>query len=253
MSRVRDSVIGFPIGGRETLLDSVARRMIQLLMDGHYKAGEQLPSEYELARQFKVGRGTIREAIKALAIVGFVRAERGKGTFVADRSEFLVGPISLGFESSANLESLVDTRKLMEVHIAQLAAKRADRKALANLESHLVVMERAAAAGSLDEYLKADMAFHFAIADAARNQLLSQFLMLIRNLMRQWVSVSLRIDGVAQEALTQHREIAEAIRKGDEELAGHAMSRHLDAMGKHLLSARKDPRRNSTSQYLDPA
>ena len=68
MKAKRNSVVGYPVGGRETLLDSVAKRMIKLLMDGHYQAGEQLPSEYGLASQFNVGRGTIREAIKALAI-----------------------------------------------------------------------------------------------------------------------------------------------------------------------------------------
>lgn len=239
MSAKHNSPVGFPVGGRETLLDSVAKRMIQLLMDGHYKAGEQLPSEYELASQFKVGRGTIREAIKALAIVGFVWSERGKGTFVADRSEFLVGPISLGFDSSTNLESLIDTRKLMEVHIAQLAAKRADRKAIIDLESHVAAMEDAARKGDLEDYLRADMAFHFAIANAAQNPLLSQLLMLIRNLMKKWISLSLRIAGAADEALRQHRQILEAIRQGDEGLAGEAMSRHLEETGKLFLSAKK--------------
>jgi GntR family transcriptional repressor for pyruvate dehydrogenase complex len=231
------SMVGFPVGGRETLLDSVVKRMIQLLMDNHYKTGDQLPSEHELAAQFRVGRGTIREAIKALAIVGFVRAERGKGTFVADRSEFLVGPISLGFHSPTDLESLIDTRKLMEVHITQLAAKRADKNAILALESHLSAMEECAQSGNTEEYLRSDVAFHFAIADAAQSPLLSQFLMLIRNLMREWVSLSLGIPGVAEEALQQHRQILEAIRTHDESAAVEAMAGHLEAMGKRLLLA----------------
>ncbi len=234
----REALVGYPVGGRETLLDSVAKRMIQLLMDGHYQAGEKLPSEHELASQFNVGRGTIREAIKALAIVGFVRAERGKGTFVADRSEFLVGPISLGFESSANLDSLIETRKLMEVHIARLAARRASQKAIAAVEFQVAAMEDAARRGNMEEHAKADVAFHFAIADASQNVLLSQFLTLIRNLMKQWVSASLRVPGVAEEALSQHREILDAIRAKDEDRSGDAMARHLDAMGKRLMAAK---------------
>ncbi len=239
MKAKRSSVVGYPVGGRETLLDSVAKRMIKLLMDGHYQAGEQLPSEYGLASQFNVGRGTIREAIKALAIVGFVRAERGKGTFVTDRSEFLVGPISLGFESSTNLESLIETRKLMEVHIARLAARRASRKAIVAIESHIATMEKAASVGNMEDHVKADIAFHFAIADASENLLLGQFLTLIRNLMKQWVSASLGVVGVAEEALMQHREILEAIRSKNEDLAGEAMARHLEAMGNRLLASKK--------------
>jgi GntR family transcriptional repressor for pyruvate dehydrogenase complex len=238
MKGKREALVGYPVGGRETLLDSVAKRMIQLLMDGHYQAGDKLPSEHELASQFNVGRGTIREAIKALAIVGFVRAERGKGTFVANRSEFLVGPISLGFEPFANLESLIETRKLMEVHIARLAARRATRKAIAAVESHVAEMEKAARLGNMEEHAKADVAFHFAIAGASENILLSQFLTLIRNLMQQWISAALLVAGVAEEALSQHREILEAIRSKDEDQAAEAMARHLDAMGKRLLAAK---------------
>ena len=243
MKAKRNSVVGYPVGGRETLLDSVAKRMIKLLMDGHYQAGEQLPSDMGWRASY-VGRGTIREAIKALAIVGFVRAERGKGTFVTDRSEFLVGPISLGFESSTIFESLIETRKLMEVHIARLAARRASRKAITAIESHIATMEKAANLGNMEDHVKADIAFHFAIADASENLLLGQFLTLIRNLMKQWVSASLGVVGVAEEALMQHREILEAIRSKNEDLAGEAMARHLEAMGSRLLASKKASPRN---------
>ena len=236
MPNVRDALIGYPVGGRETLLDSVAKRLIQLLMDGSYQEGEKLPSELELASQFNVGRGTIREAIKALAIVGFVRAERGKGTFVADRSGFLIGPISLGFESSANLDSLIETRKLMEVHTARLAARRATKAAITKVELHVFAMERAAQMGDMEEHAKADVAFHFAIAEVSQNSLLSQFLTLIRNLMQQWIKASLGAPGVAKEALMQHKEILEAIRSKNEDRAAELMARHLDAMAKRLLA-----------------
>jgi GntR family transcriptional repressor for pyruvate dehydrogenase complex len=239
MSAIHNSEVGFPVGGRETLLDSVAKRMIQLLMDNHYKAGEQLPSEHELASQFNVGRGTIREAIKALAIVGFLRAERGRGTFVADRSGFLVGPIALGFDSSLPLDSLIDARKLIEVQIARLAAKRSNRSSVRVMEEHLALMRKGAQSGNSEEYLRGDVAFHFAIADAAQNPVLTQFLTLIRNLMRQWVALVQGMSGVADEALEQHREILDAIAAGNERLAGEAMELHLEAMGKRLALAKK--------------
>jgi GntR family transcriptional repressor for pyruvate dehydrogenase complex len=239
MSAINNSAIGFPIGGRETLLDSVAKRMIQLLMDNHYKAGEQLPSEHELASQFNVGRGTIREAIKALAIVGFLRAERGRGTFVADRSGFLVGPIALGFDSSLPLDSLIDARKLIEVQIARLAARRSNRNSIRAMEEHLALMRQGAESGNSEEYLRGDVAFHFDIADTAQNPVLTQFLTLIRNLMQQWVSLVGGMSGVAEEALKQHRDILDAIATGNERLAGQAMEIHLEAMGKRLALAKK--------------
>jgi GntR family transcriptional repressor for pyruvate dehydrogenase complex len=235
MSNARDAQVGYPIGGRETLLDSVVKRLIQLLMDNHYQAGEKLPSELELASQFNVGRGTIREAIKALAIAGFVRAERGKGTFVAERSKFLLGPISLGFEAPASLDSLIETRRLMEIHTARLAARKATKAAITKVELHVFAMERAAQMGDWEEHAKADVAFHFAIAEVSQNALLSQFLTLIRNLMQQWIKATLRAPGVAEEALMQHKEILEAIRNKDENRAAEVMAHHVDAMAKRLL------------------
>ncbi len=240
MSAIHDSEVGFPVGGRETLLDSVAKRMIQLLMANRYKAGEKLPSEHELASQFNVGRGTIREAIKALAIVGFLRAERGRGTFVADRSGFLVGPIALGFDSSLPLDSLIDARKLIEVQIARLAAKRSNRSSIRMMEEHLALMRQGAQSDNSEEYLRGDVEFHFAIADAAQNPVLTQFLMLIRNLMSQWVALVRGMTGVADEALQQHRAILDAIAAGNERLAGEAMELHLEAMGKRLALVNKE-------------
>jgi GntR family transcriptional repressor for pyruvate dehydrogenase complex len=150
-----------------------------------------------------------------------------------------VGPIALGFDSSLPLEALIDARKLIEVQIARLAAKRSNRSSVRVMEEQLALMRQGAQSGNSEEYLRGDVAFHFAIADAAQNPVLTQFLTLIRNLMRQWVALVQGMSGVAQEALDQHREILNAIAAGNERLAGEAMELHLDAMGKRLASAKK--------------
>ena len=66
-------------------------------MDNHYKAGERLPSEHQLASQFLM----LAEERSARPLKRWLswdlKRERGRGTFVADRSQFLVGPIALGF------------------------------------------------------------------------------------------------------------------------------------------------------------
>jgi GntR family transcriptional repressor for pyruvate dehydrogenase complex len=236
--------IGSPIGGRETLLETIARRLIGLVMGNHYKAGDRLPAELELARQFSVGRGAIREALKALSVVGLVRVERGKGTYVADRSDFLVGPISLGFNLGVQFSSLVDARKLIEVELAGLAAKHADAKAIRVMQGHLEGMQKHAALGAFEEFLKADLGFHFAVADAAGNPLLSQFMTLIRNLMAQWITLTSKEPGVAEEALNQHGSILEAVRNHKFREARDAMARHLETMARHLSKVRRRQKAN---------
>lgn len=230
--------VGFPLGSRETLTETIAKRMIYLLTQGKYKPGDRLPSEFELAKEFEVGRGAIREALKALAIVGLIRVDRGKGTFVRERSDFLVRPISMGLQAGIEPRSLVESRKLIEVELAGLAAERAAPDQIQAIQLYLDRMAATMEANQVEDYLQADVDFHFAIASAARNPILSQFLTLIRNLMREWILASLLKPDAASEAYQHHRRILNAIRARRPAAAKKAMADHLSAMGKRLILPR---------------
>jgi GntR family transcriptional repressor for pyruvate dehydrogenase complex len=237
--------VGIPLGGGETLSEAIARRMIRLFTRGDYKPGDRLPPEAEMARQFHVGRGAVREALKALSVIGIVRVERGKGSFIRERQEFLVRPISMGFEPEVEPQSLVGARKLIEVEIAGLAAQRATPEQVDYIESFLHRMEATMEPEQADEYLRADVDFHFAIATAAGNPILGQFLTLLRNLMREWILSSLGQAQAAEEAVAHHREICAAIRVHDVAGARKAMETHLDAMGKRLVLSDTFPLKSS--------
>jgi GntR family transcriptional regulator, transcriptional repressor for pyruvate dehydrogenase complex len=237
--------VGIPLGGGETLSEAIARRMIRLFTRGDYKPGDRLPAESELARQFHVGRGAVREALKALSIIGVVRVERGKGSFIRERQEFLVRPISMGLEPEVEPQSLVAARKLIEVEIAALAAERATPQQIEFIESFLHRMEQTIVSEQDDEYLRADVDFHFAIATAAGNPILGQFLTLLRNLMREWILRSLHQPEAAQEAVAHHRKIVDSIRAHEPAKARKAMETHLDEMGKRLLRSNSFPFKSS--------
>src|ERR1041385_3959173 len=109
----------------QTVPQEVAGRLIRCVMDGHYKPGDKLPSEPELCQSFQIGRNALREALKALSLIGLIREERGKGTFVRERSEFLVRPLLFGLEDECDLQSLIEVRQLIEVEVAGFAGERA--------------------------------------------------------------------------------------------------------------------------------
>ncbi|TET52854.1 MAG: FadR family transcriptional regulator, partial [Anaerolineales bacterium] len=67
---------------RTTLARTVAARLVSLIADGTFKAGDKLPPERELAKQLEVGRSTIREALQSLALMNLVDVQPGRGTFV---------------------------------------------------------------------------------------------------------------------------------------------------------------------------
>jgi GntR family transcriptional regulator, transcriptional repressor for pyruvate dehydrogenase complex len=226
--------VGIPLGSRETLTEAIARRMIQLVTQGEYSPGDRLPSEFELARQFEVGRGAVREALRALSVVGLIRVERGKGTFIRERSDFLVRPILLGFDAAIDPRSLVEARKLIEVELAGRAAERGNSEQIHAIQACLDRMAATMSGPQLEEYLQADVDFHFAIANAAGNDILGQFLTLIRNLMRQWILTSLRDSDAAAMAFRHHQQIFNAIQARRPLAAKKAMAEHLNAMGKKL-------------------
>lgn len=65
--------------------ESIRRRIV----DGEFRTGDRLPSETELARDFRTTRVTVRHALSRLAYDGLILRQAGRGTFVADRSSIV--------------------------------------------------------------------------------------------------------------------------------------------------------------------
>jgi GntR family transcriptional repressor for pyruvate dehydrogenase complex len=220
-------------------------------MDGHYKPGDKLPSEPELCRIFQVRRNALREALKSLSFVGLIREERGSGTFIRDRSEFLVRPLSLGLEEQFELQSLLEARQLMEVELAGIAADRSTPEEIQTISDWLDKMKDLGSTNRSVEYYEADIEFHFAIARAAHNPILARYLTLTRNLIHKWFNnydLSFYPAGV-HPALEEHSKILEAIRGGKSTEARQAMKRHLVSSANRLIGAmaigKDDPRKNA--------
>jgi GntR family transcriptional repressor for pyruvate dehydrogenase complex len=229
-----------PIGRRPVLTEIIAGQLIHLIMEGQYTSGDRLPTELELAQRFHTGRGTVREALKALAVVGLIRVERGRGTFIADRSDFLVRPISLGLRSGSDLESLIDARRGIECELAGLAAERAQLAEVHSIESALARLTKCTLIKAFDIplYLESDVEFHVAIAKAAHSSLLGQFLTLLRNLLEEWFLVTLSETRLATQGLEHHHLVFEAIRDKKPEAARDLM-RKLVAFGAECLRMAK--------------
>lgn len=231
---------------RTTVTADVCRKLVGHLMRGHWAAGEKIPPERVLCQKLGVGRASLREALKALEIMGMIETRLGEGTFVCERSEFFARPLLWAITGSdiSDARELVEARKLIEVELAGLAAERATEEDLAKIREMLDLME-----ASLDDparFLEADVQFHLAVAEAGHNSILLNSILLIRNVMRQWVGGALTGEGVAAEAVEQHKRIYLAIAKRRSEQARKCMDTHLEAMARYL-SLSKDAVRLSRS------
>ncbi|MCT6881409.1 MAG: GntR family transcriptional regulator, partial [Snodgrassella alvi] len=75
-----------PLKRHIPLYQSVMKRVVHLLVDGDFKPGQPLPSEWNLAEQWKVSQGTIRKGLSELAARGILQRQQGVGTFVTKQN-----------------------------------------------------------------------------------------------------------------------------------------------------------------------
>jgi GntR family transcriptional repressor for pyruvate dehydrogenase complex len=223
---------------RTTQTGDICREMVAHLIRGHWSPGEKIPPERELCLQLGVGRASLREAMKALEIMGMIETRLGDGTYVCKRSEFFSRPVLWAITSTSKTEAheLIEGRRLIEVELAGLAAERATSTDVAKINTYLDQMEN-----SVEDpkaFLEADVAFHLALAGAAHNTFLTNALNLIRNLLQEWIGSALQREGVAKRALEEHKRIYLAVVRQSPAQARSAMEEHLKDMARYFLSGR---------------
>jgi GntR family transcriptional regulator, transcriptional repressor for pyruvate dehydrogenase complex len=214
---------------RTTLTESAFEQLISYVVKGEWKAGDRIPAERELCRQLGIARTSLREALKAMELIGMLDSRVGDGTFVCARSEFLARPLLWAFTGTDHeeLRDIMEARMLMERDLAGLAAERGSAAEIESIGAAVESMSESVAAGN--SIMDADMSFHLAVAAAAHNAVLQNAVQLLRNLMRQWLYLKLMIPDVPGSVLRQHQAIYHAIRARDTEAARKAMWEHLQS------------------------
>jgi DNA-binding FadR family transcriptional regulator len=204
------------------------------IVTGRLAEGSLLPGDQELLTKYRVSRTVLREALKTLSAKGLVRARARVGTRVQPRadwnlfdSDVLVWHAEAGF-SREFLGHLAEIRMALEPEAAALAAL---RRTPANLKTINEWAERMAKpAISLEDFVKADLGFHLAIADAAANP----FFISISTLIEVVLVAMLTISSPAEEperlaqSVEQHKRIARAIADSNPEEARLAMRAVID-------------------------
>jgi GntR family transcriptional repressor for pyruvate dehydrogenase complex len=213
---------------RSTLTEAAFEKLISHVVSGDWKAGDRIPPERELCQQLGIARSSLREALKAMELIGMLDSRVGDGTFVCERSEFLSRPLLWAFTGSDHLElrDIMEARTLLEEQIAGLAAERASDAEIETIGHLVQTMGDCVKQGKsiLDE----DIKFHLAVAAAAHNQILQNAVQLLRNLMRQWIHFKLLIPNVPATVLKRHETIHRAIHDRNPQGARAAMREHLE-------------------------
>jgi DNA-binding FadR family transcriptional regulator len=214
----------------QRLHEYVVQHLVRQIASGMAPPGTPLPTEPELAQQFGVSRTVVREAIRVLVAKGLVSVRQGSGMRVErpERWNYLDPLVVYAAVQSGQdglLDELIETRRILEVEVAALAAARRTDADLEAMRGILARMGRAVHDPAA--YADLDNAFHDAILAATRNRLLREALRPITDALQRGRAIAARRAGVAERSLASHLAIFSAIERGDAATAREAMRRHI--------------------------
>jgi DNA-binding FadR family transcriptional regulator len=217
-----------------TIYRDIVRQLIDVALSGKVESGVKLPSERELAKILGVGRNAVREGIKVLEARGLLQVRPGKGIFLTKPThEVITGALSLRMKfQQGTIEDLLETREMLELTIARLAAQRANAADLARLQEHVAAME-----ATLDQpvaFIEIDREFHAVLAQSVQNPMLETFFHSTISLMDETRRyMILAVTNGTQRAQSHHRQIFRAV-------AARNADRAVAAMADHFVQIRED-------------
>jgi len=221
---------------KSNLPDGIITQIKNVIINGELKPGDKLPSERELAEKFRVGRSTIREALKALSYAKIVIRTRG-GTIVnRNVLDYFIDSLSEKLICKyIDFKDLLETRKILEIKLVSLASQRAtteDIEIIGNIFKKMNMETK----GNPRKFIIDDIKFHESIAGAAQNRVLYEIFIAVRSLLRKSQEEVVKDPGIIKRSLEYHRQIFEAIKKQNASEAEIAMYNHLDDIEKTLMS-----------------
>lgn len=210
----------------EDLTESVVRQIKASIRRGVIKPGERLPPERELAALLKISRGSLRQALKALQIMGVLEVIHGSGTYLSDAAEAILRDpeellVPLRGHSFAEM---YEARRAMEAESAASAALRATERDLQKMHSEIEAMRKAVT--NTRRFIERDKAFHHHIAIASGNSVFIWFIELLQKVLAQGQLIHARSERMLL-LIEEHERILNAIETREPDRARTEMLSHL--------------------------
>ena len=210
----------------------IAEQILELIARSQLRPGDRMPTENEIAAQLGTSRTVVREAIKILSALGRIKAQKGRGLYVAD-DDGMLGMRWGGFFLPTDLDHiymLFEFRRVQEAEASRLAASRATPTELRAIGAAAELCREGHATEQPELFRRGDDDFHHSIAAASHNPFLLAAVREARRLLMQSATIGLHgtLGGHAAEAVEEHAAIYQAIRDGDPAQAAHYATVHLD-------------------------
>lgn len=210
--------------------EQVVDQIKSMIIDGTLKKGDKLPTERDLAEQLQISRASIREAIRALEVIGLVESKQGAGNFIKESfEESLFQPLSMMFMlEESNPHEILELREVLELETSILAAKKITDEELEVLE---VLIKKLKESNDEDQSVIIDKEFHYTIARASRNLLIMNVLHVISQLIDEFIKdarkkILSNVDN-REYLIRQHELLFEALKERNSDKAYEATKGHF--------------------------
>jgi GntR family transcriptional regulator, L-lactate dehydrogenase operon regulator len=212
---------------RRSIAEQVAGRILALIKSGNLKAGDKLPTEQQMAIALGISRPALREALKALSVLGVLASRQGGRYTVTDLSPGrLVAPLQfLMFVQNYDVAVHFEARAAVDLELVRLACERADDEARRRIGR--LAEDGQAFLSDPVGFRVLDFEFHQTINNAARNPLLKAISQGLYDIALDIRRIATETPGVIATSVGDHRLIAEAILDHDAEAAVAAYRNHL--------------------------
>jgi GntR family transcriptional repressor for pyruvate dehydrogenase complex len=213
---------------KEGVAQSVVNRILDLIRTGMLRAGDRLPSERELIEILDISRPSLREALRALSMLGVIDSRHGGGAYVTDlEARTLLAPLDFFLSlSQTNLADSFESRRIVEIEIVRKAARQATPEDLDDLNGMIAAHEKILHDPVGFRIL--DSRFHARLSAAAGNVVLERIAYGLYNMgldVRRRATENLSL---IMQSTQDHTRIAQAIVARDPDKAAQEMGIHLD-------------------------
>ncbi|MET8231219.1 FadR/GntR family transcriptional regulator [Micromonospora sp. NPDC005298] len=220
------------------LTDEAIGKIKSMITSGELGPGDRLPKEADLARRLGLSRNSLREAVKALSIMGVLDVRQGDGTYVTSLAPQLLLD-TLGFVVDFHRDDTVleflEVRRILEPAATALAAQRMGAQDIADLQA---VLDNVGDTSDVEVLVANDLEFHRRIAVGAGNAVLCSLLDGLSGpttRARIWRGVTQ--EGAVTRTREQHQAIVDAITAGQAELARSWATVHVAGVEEWLRRA----------------
>jgi GntR family transcriptional regulator, transcriptional repressor for pyruvate dehydrogenase complex len=213
---------------RRSIAEQVANRIMAMIKSGNLKSGDRLPTEQQMGIAFGISRPPLREALKALTLMGVLESRQGGRYTVTDLSPTrLVAPFNAMFAGAElDVHEHFEARVVVDLQLVRLCTERATAE-----QRHRIMTLAVDGRAFHDDpvaFRLLDIEFHQALNDGANNRLLSTLAQGLYDVGLDVRRIASAVPGVIETSVGQHQEIAQAVVAGEPDAAVSAYRRHLE-------------------------